>query len=292
MIKIKNYLFDLILLVELVTYPFSLLIHWIKVLTYKSTASKERMPIYNRQVKVCVHEWGGYSFSRVKKIKHGVAFSCGLGKQIKRFSDVNKFDLAITMSDKFLWKGENQIQGVNIIEVDNKGMDFSGYEAFYRSIENQENCYVILTNSSVNNINYEFISGYLDYMNSNLDVGALGISYCTKMFQTLIRPNFYPHIQSFFIMTTLQVLRDVVSLNNGEFPGKGIDNKLLLIRKGEIRFSQLVTKAGYHLAVVNPLSGVPFKFTDYCHWVWPKGDIRQLLTQPNCIIPIKKATKK
>ena len=45
-------------------------------------------------------------------------------------------------------------------------------------------------------------------------------------------------------------------------------------------------KLGYNLSVVNPLNGVPFKFTSYVDWSMPKGDIRQSLNYPNKITSI------
>lgn len=120
-----------------------------------------------------------------------------------------------------------------------------------------------------------------------MEVGMLGISYCTKMIQTLVRDNFTPHLQSFFLLTTIEVLREVVALNKGKFPGNGISHKLLLIRQGEIRLSQLVRKAGYRLAVVDPQNGIPYKFECYRKWGLPKGDIRQQINTPNRITPMK-----
>lgn len=286
MMRLASIQFHLILLTEIICYPYFLFLHWYKVFHY-TPGKKKREIECSGKVRTCIHEWGGYPLVRTKTIKHGATFTCGLYGQIERFADKSKFDLTVTMSEKCLWNYEGQLDNIHIVEVDNDGMDFSGYETFYKLIENEENCYVILSNSSVNSIQQDFISGYVEYMDKNLDVGALGISYCTKMIQTFIRPNFYPHIQSFFILTTLQVLKEIVCLNGGQFPGKGINNKRLLIRNGEIRLSQLIMKAGYHLAVVNPLTGIPFKFSDYRHWSWPKGDIRQLLKHPNCIVPIK-----
>lgn len=199
------------------------------------------------------------------------------------------FDLTITMSDIGLCKKLDYIKSrARVLEVANIGMDFSGYGVFYQIQKNKPNAYLILTNSSVNVENDNFIDEYICYMEHNPDVGALGISYCTKMIQTLMRRNFTPHLQSFFLLTTTRVLNEVVALNKGRFPGCGIDHKLLLIREGEIKISQLIQKSGYRLAVVNPLDGVPFKFTNYINWSLPKGDIRQITSEPNKITSIRK----
>lgn len=277
-----------LLCVEFVLFPFLFPYHWIVVI-FCNHVGKNRLreKVETYIVCVCVHEWGGYSIRRNKTIKNGQTFECGLQGQIERFAQKEGIELTITISEFEKYKySENINMYAKVVEVDNVGFDFSGYEYFFNSIKNESNRYVILTNTSVNSVQVDFLHDYICYMENNLDVGILGISYCTKMIQTLIRPNFIPHLQSFFLLTTTQVLREIVALNNGKFPGKGIDHKLLLIRLGEIEISRLVQKLGYNLAVVNPQDGVPFKFTDYKHWNLPKGDIRQFLSEPNKITPI------
>lgn len=277
----------LILSFEFVLYPILLIIHWWKVYhpAEGGVRLRDKLDI-NRKVKVCVHEWGGYNPIRTKTIKKGMTFTCGLQWQIDRFSDRTRFDLCVTMSDMARWKHPDLLERIKIYPVSNIGMDFSGYNFFYQKNKNELDSYVILTNSSVNSYNEDFIAGYINYMENNLDVGALGISYCTKMYQTLVRPNFYPHIQSFFILTTMRVLDEIVTLNHGRFPGDGVGDKSLLIRRGEIKFSQLILKAGYRLAAVDPMTKTPFKFTSFSDWIWCKGDVRQYLAQPNMIISI------
>lgn len=280
--------FGVILLFEALLYPILLLVHWWRVY-HPNVKLKYRKPIMDKKVKVCVHEWGWYASVRQKKIKNGSSFQCGLKGQLDRFCNNPNVDLYLTISDFNYLSIAELKSNLCIHEVSNVGMDFSGYNSFFQTYKDAPNSYVILSNTSINlNSPSDFLDAYVDYMDNNPDVGALGISYCTKMIQTLVRPNFTPHIQSFFLMTTLDVLKEVVALNNGRFPGADINYKLLLIRSGEIRLSKLILKAGYKLAVVNPLDGVPFKFTDYKHWTWLKGDIRQQLGAPNYITPIKK----
>lgn len=279
--------FFCILLKEFFSYPILLLSHWLHVYQSIEGEGKKRNSVIDNKIKVCIHEWGGYPLVRVKKIKKGVAFKCGLKGQVERFCANPHVEIFLSISDLNRWSGIELPKNIKIHEVSNVGMDFSGYNAFFQFYKNAPNSYVILSNTSVNlDSPSNFLEGYINYMNNNQDVGALGISYCTRMIQTFIRPNFTPHLQSFFILTTLDVLREVVALNNGRFPGADINCKLLLIRKGEIGLSRLIQKAGYKLAVVNPLDGIPFKFTTYNHWKWTKGDIRQYLNNPNYITPI------
>lgn len=124
-------------------------------------------------------------------------------------------------------------------------------------------------------------------MERHPEIGMLGISYCTRMFQSLVRNNFTPHLQSFFLLTTTSVLREIVASNRNRFPGAGIGHKLLLIRKGEVALSRLVLRLGYRLAVIRPENGALFLFTDYRRWNIPRGDIRQTLSEPNKITEVR-----
>ena len=254
--------------------------------------NKKRKPVKNSIVRVCVHEWGGYSLEREKNFSETSSNECGLKFQLQRFLSYREngfVNLTVTMSDS---NKHNELEYVkqncdNFLEVSNVGMDFSGYSTFFHSIENNDNCYVILTNSSVEKSQTDFLEGYIKYMVENPDVGMLGISYSTRMYHTLIRRNFIPHIQSFFVMTTLDVLKEIVRANKGKFPGENADYKRLLIRKGEIPLSRLALKLGYRLAVVYPEDGVPFKFTDKKHWTHPFDDLRLICSKPSYISEIK-----
>lgn len=281
--------FYLILCIELVFLPFL----WLgdmarRYFSRADKVTKQRLDVASSIINVGVHEWGGYGLERTKTIKNGTTFECGLRYQIERFTQHKNVEMVVTMSDSEKYRDMEYVRQrvSNIVETDNCGMDFSGYAAVYESLKNKENRYVILSNSSVNAIQEEFLDGYIEYMNQNLDVGMLGVSYCTKMIQTLVRDNFTPHLQSFFLLTTTDVLRQVVELNGGKFPGQGVNHKLLLIRRGEIRMSELVQKAGYRLCVINPNNGEPYKFERYSSWKLPMGDIRQKIKTPNRITPI------
>lgn len=245
-----------------------------------------------KTVFVCIHEWGGYPLTRIKRISSDiVTFVCGLKYQLDRYAKYNGryiVDVTVTMSDVELCENLDVIRSKcsNFLPVSNKGMDFSGYASFFDRIKDLPNSYVILSNSSVNAIQTDFIDSYIEYMDANKDVGMLGISCCSKCYQTLIRNNFNPHLQSFFLLTTISVLREVVEINNGKFPGVGISNKRLLIREGEIKLSQKVLALGYNLAVVT--KDGPVKFNGVKNdWPMPLGDYRYYTNTPNAIYPIK-----
>lgn len=292
-----KYVFYGIILIELLLFPIYFGINYIKwnfgKYSKKNILFKTRKPVLKDLVKVCVHEWGGYEGRRKKSIKNIKEFECGLDYQISRFLNYRgkyEIDLTVTVSEAHLLK--KKIENVKVIEVSNLGMDFSGYEAFYESIKNEENQYVILSNTSVNKLQVEFIDDYLDFFKKNNSVGMMGVSVNSKIYQSLIKNNFNPHLQSFFLLTTTDVLRQVVEVNF-DFPGKGIDHKLLLIRKGEVCLSRIVLELGYKLATILE-NGEPFLFdksffedNGRTSWNISFGDYRINAINPNSINPIK-----
>lgn len=290
----KNYLiytfrFYLLLIKDLIWIPISYIKN--KLSNHSILKRKKRDKVEDQKVYVCIHEWGGYPLIRNKTLKNGQIFECGLEGQLARYKpyrEKGKIELTVTMSDTHLTKNIDSIksQSDHFIEVSNKGLDFSGYSSFFNKIKNNPNAYIILTNSSVNSINSDFLDNYIYYMEQNPDIGILGISYSTKIYQTLVRNNFTPHIQSFFLLTTIKVLNEIVEQNNNKFPGENITHKLLLIREGEIKLSQIALGLGYNLAIIMPETGKPFKFTNKEQWDMPKGDLRLHIQHPNIITPL------
>ncbi|MBA0884374.1 hypothetical protein [Flavobacterium undicola] len=293
----SKYAFYTIILTELLLLPVYFMINYMKwnfgKYRKKNIPLKIRKPVLGNFVKVCVHEWGGYKGKREKIIKNIKEFECGLDYQLSRFLKYKgkyDVDLTVTVSESSLM--DKKIENVNVIEVSNVGMDFSGYERFYDRIKEIDNQYVILSNSSVNKLQKEFIDGYLDYFKENTSIGMMGISVNSKIYQSFIINNYNPHLQSFFLLTTIDVLREVVEVN-GSFPGKGINHKLLLIRKGEVALSTIVLNLGYKLAVVLE-NGTPFLFdkssfadNGKSSWNIDFGDYRINAINPNAINPIK-----
>jgi hypothetical protein len=293
--------FFFIVILEFLFFPFAYFWEWVKNKNSSNKpleVKKVRKSVVSHEVYVNIHEWGGYSNTRIKKIKSGNQFTCGLKGQLERFSTTNvniKTKIYLTISDIAFFKNNEQIEkDVDVIvPVSNNGMDFSGYSEFYNLINNKPNAYVILSNTSVNIIQTEFLADYIAYMEMNPDVGILGVSYCSKIWQSLIRNNFNPHLQSFFLLTTINVLEEIVAENGGKFPGKGILYKRLLIKKGEIAMSKLTQKIGYNLAVTLE-NGTVFKFgkngffdNGYNRWKLKYSDVRLTCVNPNIINEIQ-----
>lgn len=236
-------------------------------------------------VRVCIHEWGGYGGRRNKNIRRIAPFECGLDFQLKRFREYDgkrPLSLTLTMSEPFRHPGLEGVKSMCdvFMPVSNQGMDFSGYSAFVESLKGSPNGYIILTNSSINSLQEDFLDSYIDFMEAHPEVGLLGVSSSSKYYQTFRRHNFNPHLQSFFILTTKEVIERIVALNGGVFPGIDQTNKHLLIRNGEVLLSSLALDAGYRLAVVK--DGRPYIF-DRSDYPFPPGDLRIYIKYPNAI---------
>lgn len=288
----SKYRFYYLLFIEFLFSPYLYIIAWLKKRGGRSFVRTVRRPVKDVCIYIAIHEWGGYALTRRKKIRGVREFACGLRSQLERFGSYRgkyETDLTLTLSDSSLYKELDFVKKRvdRILFVPNEGMDFAGYKAFYEQIKQRSNAFVILTNSSVNATVEDFLDGYIDYMIQNPDVGIMGISYNTKCYQSLIRNNFTPHVQSFFLLTTIEVLKEMVRLNRGTFPGAGITHKLLLIREGELAFSALIMKLGYSLAVVQE-DGSVLKFDrSSSRYVFPFRDMRRHVCNPNKISVIK-----
>lgn len=139
---------------------------------------RRRPPVASKQVYVCVHEWGGYPMRRQKTIKHGATFDCGLEAQLERFSPYRasgRVELTVTLSaaDRHPDLSAIRNRTDHLILSCNKGMDFSGYAAFFDRIKNKPDAYVILTNSSVNAAQNDFLESYIRCMDRHPDAGLV-----------------------------------------------------------------------------------------------------------------------
>ena len=293
--------FFAILLYELIFFPFFIALEETKkLLSYRNLSNPintKRKPVTSGEILICIHEWAGYEPKRIKKIGTDIKeFECGLDYQLLRFLNytgrhTTSVTLTISERKKYNYKLPKNI---NYIDVSNKGYDFAGYAEYYKQFIEKDplNKFVILTNSSVEKSIEPFLDDFIKVFEEDESIGFLGISYNTKIYQTFIRNNFNPHVGSFFIMTTSDILRQIVTKNKNKFPGDGITHKLLLIRKGEIKISSIVLKLGYKLGfVLNDgklyTFGKRYRFdSGYATWKLPHGDYRHVCDMPNKITPL------
>ena len=222
---------------------------------------KKRTLISSDEVIVHTHEWSGYSFERFKVIKYTAnKFLCGLKfhfERLEQYKGSRPIRSILTVSDldeNYMSKLNSQKyfqKKVEVYGVPNLGMDFGGYGFVARNLLGSDNKYIFLTNTSINADSDVFIDEYIDLFNKKNDLGLLGISYSSKIYQSLIRNNYTPHVQSFFILTTTDILREVLSANHGAFPGESESYKLSIIRFGEAKLSQIVLSLGYDIGIIN-----------------------------------------
>jgi len=102
------------------------------------------------------------------------------------------------------------------------------------------------------------------------DTGICGISLNSQN-TTQTPPVFDPHVQSFFLYSTMEVLKEVFP--NG-LPGADFNmEKDQLIQTGEIGISRTILDQGYGLvAAMFP----DFQYKKGQEWTLPAGDLRQL----------------
>ncbi|MDR3694921.1 hypothetical protein [Mucilaginibacter sp.] len=290
--------FILLLAGELVLLPILYVKEFLKrYIAIPAGRVKIRKPVQNNEVLIGIHDWAGYNLKR-KKVVNDIQFDCGLSYQLDRvanYKGARKLNLSLTISGYDEGKHGLKYRGLNFTPVSNIGMDFQGYGHTILNNIGSKNCYLLLMNSSVEAKQVDFLDDYIDFLEQNPLVGLLGISYSSKMFQTVIRNNFTPHIQSFFMITTLDVMSEVVAHNDGKFPGQNINHKRLLIRFGEVKLSRIISKLGYQIAVVTE-DNTPFIFprtkswfkTAYSQWTLPLGEYRFQVKHPNRINSITK----
>jgi hypothetical protein len=139
-------------------------------------------------------------------------------------------------------------------------------------------------NSSVSGGFYDgWLDDYCAILKKDRSLGLLGISTRAR-YPGLLRNHFAPHLQSFFLISTKEVLLKILQLNNGMLPGANERNKYRLIQKGEIGLSLQILKMGFAIASVNNGKVLQFRykkrFSNNIHeWPFPLEDVR--LTSPN-----------
>ena len=275
-----------------VVFEYMLNIMHIKKHMGVKAGKKQRNPILSDEVIVHTHEWSGYPFERHKVIKYTAnKFLCGLRfhfERLQHYKGHRPIRNILTVSDlddsyserlkceKFFDKS------VEIYGVPNRGMDFGGYGFVVKNLIAGDNKYIFLTNTSVNADSDVFIDEYIDLFRRHRNLGLLGISYSSKVYQSLIKNNYTPHVQSFFLLTTTDILRELTAANGGVFPGENEEYKLSIIRFGEARLSQIILSLGYDIGIINEegkLQLLPVQKDSSL----VEGDYRLFVKKPNFI---------
>jgi len=299
--------FYLIIGIELLFSPFLYIWEEIKKITGKYAVDpsyKINKHVLDNEVIFAVHEWAGYHFVREKTIKYvNHKFSCGLKYHFDRLSVYNgaytikKILTVSECNDAYIEKlkgTEFYTDGFEVHPVVNNAMDFSGYSFVCEKLLDQNKDQIVfLTNTSIDSALTSFIDEYIQLFKDQPELGLLGISYSTKIYQTFIRNNFRPHLQSFFLMSRSSVLKELLESNGGHLPGATETYKLSIIRFGEVKITEMVQKLGYKVAVITedgefkviPRNG--FYYNKYKEWTLPMNDYRLHVKHPNRINPLK-----
>lgn len=248
------------------------------------------------KINVILAEWSGYPLKRKKKILHTV--TCGLAEILDSFAHFSPgvdFDLHIVITGESVTPvstlrrvaekigiskqstkakyGRLQEQYSFITQThfrDNVGYDIGSYNhglAILRT--NGYDGDVLLMNSSVVPPTRDgWLLEYRKLFHQREDVGLCGISMNSHN-TVKSPPVFMPHVQSFFLYSTMAILNQVYGKM---LPGSLVSNdKIAVIEQGEIAISQKMLSAGYGIRCS--------QFPDFTYkkgeaWTIPEGDLR------------------
>jgi hypothetical protein len=290
------------ILVELICWPlFTLKNIFFNFSAYfvKEKETKVKREGEETSIAICIQDWINYQEKRIKVLKNGYFYTCGIKNQFQKFisKKYNPF--------KYLYISKDNIesqkkytdfinQGYEIVYNSNEYLDFSSYSNFYQ--KNKDKDILIFMNSSVSTeFNQPILDNYIDYFKDNNDIGLFGISANSKKYQSIIPFGFNPHIQSIFFITTSKILEKVIQKNDGFFPGINITeyNKYRLIIDGEIKLNQIILELGYSIAFVDEYGEVNKYsknkiFKSKYSWAKPTGDLRLKTNYPSQANFIKK----
>ena len=180
---------------------------------------------------ICLHDWLGYPGERQKTLKNGIKFSCGRTKILRGLQEhKNKIptEIFVSLSGHGAYDFDHQ-SVKKVILTENRGKDFRGYSLMLQEIlKLPGNPFVVLMNSSVAGGFYDgWLDDYCSILTNDRSIGLLGISTRAR-FPGLVKNHLAPHLQSFFLVSTKEVLSKILQLNGGMHfdaatPGQGID---------------------------------------------------------------------
>lgn len=162
----------------------------------------------------------------------------------------------------------------DVIFRSNNGMDIGAYDTGLQYLKEQNyDGDVILMNSSVSPPKQQYwLEKYNRLFHETPNTGACGITLNSH--NTCLKPPlFMPHIQSFFIYSTMKVIshvfpKGIYTEKDETLLSEGKDN---LVAKYEIGISQAMLEAGYGIRS----SAFPdFLYFKGEQWSIPEGDIR------------------
>lgn len=151
----------------------------------------------------------------------------------------------------------------------NEGQDFGAYDFGYQLLRRQgHGGDVLFMNSSVSGPHEDgWLLKYRDQFRRHPNVGLCGIGMNSHDTTEGDGP-FAPHVQSYFLYTNMSVLEHAIGPRLFE---QGAQEKVDVIRRGEIGVSERVLDAGYS---ITSLTFPEFAYRRGGTWSIPWGDLR------------------
>jgi hypothetical protein len=228
-------------------------------------------------------------FCRLKKLAQNTV-SCGLLTilgNMNRYNAGRDFEVILVVNKRAEDAQDQQIQNKisvcnslpqeygfvkQVLYHDNSGTDVGAYNLGYQYLK--EITYagdVLFMNTSLSGPSEDYwLLKYYVAFHKYPDVGLCGISMNSHDTNMSGNPPFKPHVQSFFLYTSMSVLTDVFPENLSGFRSQ---EKLDVIENGEIGISAKVLEKAYSIVCYNfPF----FYFKTGTEWIIPFGELRGL----------------
>lgn len=254
-------------------------------------------------VRVLLVEWMGYPLFRQKRLGR-FTFDCGLGNLVsnmERYSAGTDFECTVVVNRRpeSALAALNRVPGLGrllrnsartnseekyrdflrpfscvkeVLFRDNEFQDLGAYDFFYSRLRQEGyRGHVLFANSSVRGpAENGWLAKYQRLFELEPDTGFCGISLNSH--NTMTKDGGYlPHLQSFFIYTSMPVLERVFPNGLCDPRAAHDQSKDALVTQGEIGLSQKVLAAGFGLRC----SQFPdFYFKTGYPWTIPEGDLR------------------
>jgi hypothetical protein len=269
-------------------------------------------------VQVILATWAGYPLERVKTLSAG--WHCGVRpvlENMRRCASGVPFNLILVVNaaseeQKSVYRHLKQEFAFvrKVVFRSNVGFDFGAYDEGYRLLKSERySGDVVFMNCACNGPKKDgwLLAYWRIFHAKGQNVGAVGAStfaYAGQHVPAGIRRRirkmkklpilgkayakyalkgyFSPHLQSYFIYTSMAVLADAFP---DTLPGANVvGDKVQLITEGEVGLSQALLEAGYSLSCI--------QFDDYYYrkgdkWRVYPGNLRQITLNSICRVGTK-----
>lgn len=264
-------------------------------------------------MKVVIAEWAAYSPWR-SKLLGGTRIECGLGRLLERMREfpsgvelearlIVNLDVPETpegplsavkawlerragrdadalLNRRLQWYSSlpERYSFVESVQLrSNSSMDLGAYDHGYRQLrrEGYEGDVLFVNSSVTGPREANWLLKHLEQYRRHPEVGLCGISLNSHDTSQAATP-FAPHVQSFFLLTQMEVLE--AALGSTLLPAP-LTNKMDVIRLGEIGISRRILDAGYAITC----SMFPsFHYRSGRRWTIPEGDLRYQPEYSSC----------